>query len=76
LLINRKRCHTDRFAPRLSSALAKKERALISQRARDTLGRKNAAGALLGSRTNRPRLPPSGAKPPAPTPTASQRRCC
>lgn len=43
---------TDPFVLHLFAALAEKERALISQRTRDALGRKKAAGALLGNRTN------------------------
>jgi DNA invertase Pin-like site-specific DNA recombinase len=43
---------TDPFMLHLFAALAEKERALISQRTRDALGRKKAAGALLGNRTN------------------------
>ena len=46
------RADTDPFVLHLFAALAEKERALISQRTRDALGRKKAAGALLGNRTN------------------------
>jgi DNA invertase Pin-like site-specific DNA recombinase len=41
---------SDPFVLHLFTALAEKERALISQRTRDALGRKKAAGALLGNR--------------------------
>jgi len=43
---------TDPFVLHLFAALAEKERALISQRTRDALARKKAAGAMLGNRTN------------------------
>jgi DNA invertase Pin-like site-specific DNA recombinase len=43
---------TDPFMLHLFAALAEKERQLISQRTRDALARKKAAGFKLGNRTN------------------------
>ncbi|RXR29154.1 recombinase family protein [Sphingobium fluviale] len=43
---------TDPFLLHLFAALAEKERALISQRTKDALARKIAAGVPLGNRTN------------------------
>lgn len=42
----------DPFMLHIYAALAEKERALISERTRQALARKKAAGALLGNRTN------------------------